>query len=147
MASAAISGTRRAIREMADGTVRVQIDIDPECRRDFFTLFPEIDTRVAIAPLLGTAQAPETTAPPKGGELAKLAGILCNDPDFQLWIVAEHCFHAEAVAADLKPADAAAEIVRMVCEVKSRAELDNDDGAAARFHQRIRKPWRDRSAA
>jgi hypothetical protein len=47
-----ISGTRRAIKEMADGTIRVQIDIDPACRSAFWSLFPSIDMPVAIAPLV-----------------------------------------------------------------------------------------------
>ncbi|HDR9497074.1 TPA: hypothetical protein QDC06_000261 [Burkholderia cepacia] len=47
----AISGTRRAIKEMADGTIRVQIDIDPRFRSAFWTLFPNIDMPVALAPL------------------------------------------------------------------------------------------------
>src|SRR3546814_20450072 len=48
----AISGTRRAMKEMADGTIRVQIDIDPSCRGDFLSLFPNIDMPVALAPLV-----------------------------------------------------------------------------------------------
>jgi hypothetical protein len=37
---------------MADGTIRVQIDIDPTCRGAFWSLFPSIDMPVAIAPLV-----------------------------------------------------------------------------------------------
>src|SRR3546814_11444531 len=47
----AISGTRRAMKEMADGTIRVQIDIDPSCRSDFLSPFPNIDMPVALASL------------------------------------------------------------------------------------------------
>lgn len=47
-----ISGTRRAMKEMADGTVRVQIDIDPRFRAAFFAAFGQIDMPVAIAPLV-----------------------------------------------------------------------------------------------
>lgn len=63
----AISGTRRAIKELVDGTIRVQVDIDPDCRAAFFALFLEIDTRVALAPLRSEAKS----MPPKGGELAR----------------------------------------------------------------------------
>lgn len=136
--SQAISGTRRAIKELVDGTVRVQIDIDPEYRREFFRLFPDIDTRVAIAPLLGSAQAQQTTGSPKGGDLARLAGILCADPDFQLWV--EEQQGADS-AAGLEGEERAAQIVRHVCGVKSRAELDHNAHAAERFHELIRKPW------
>jgi hypothetical protein len=47
----AISCTRRQIKEMADGTIRVSIDIDPRFKSDFHRLFPNIDTPVALAPL------------------------------------------------------------------------------------------------
>lgn len=140
MARAVISGTRRAIKELADGTVRLQVDIDPECRRDFFRLFPEIDTRIALAPLKPDAK--EVAEPEvKGGQLAKAAGMMCSDPAFQRWIVREHAFEAEAIASDLSGTDAAAEVVRLVCGVKSRAELDHNAEAATRFHERVRKPW------
>ena len=47
----AIAGTRRTVRELSDGTIRLQIDIEPRHRRDFFDLLGEIDMPVAIAPL------------------------------------------------------------------------------------------------
>jgi hypothetical protein len=45
----AVTGTRKQIKEMADGTVRVAIDIDPEFKKTFMTEFGEIDTKVVIA--------------------------------------------------------------------------------------------------
>lgn len=51
MTITAISGTRRAIKELVDGTIRVQIDVDPQYRKAFFELLPDIDMPVAIAPL------------------------------------------------------------------------------------------------
>lgn len=47
----AVSGTRRAMRELVDGSIRVQIDIDPAFRDVFLRLFSKIDMPVAIAPL------------------------------------------------------------------------------------------------
>ena len=64
----------------------------------------------------------------KGGELARLAGQLCQSPDFLRFIGME----SEEVAADH---------IRDVCEVGSRADLDHDVTAAARFHEQIRKPF------
>ena len=58
----AISGTRRAIKEMADGTIRVQIDIDPRFRSTFWALFPNIDMPVALAPLEANFEQRDTTA-------------------------------------------------------------------------------------
>ncbi len=65
---------------------------------------------------------------PKGGELARLAGQLCQNPDYLAFIGME----SEEVAADH---------IRAVCEVGSRADLDHDPEAAARFHQHVRLPF------
>lgn len=65
---------------------------------------------------------------PKGGELAKLAGILCSDPKFCEWL-------------DVPDEEGAAAAIRATCGVASRADLDHNPKAAALFHERIRKPW------
>ena len=43
----AITGTRRQMKEMADGTIRVTVDIDMQFKDVFLTNFP-IDTPIAI---------------------------------------------------------------------------------------------------
>ena len=63
MNAVAVSGTRRALRELADGTIRVQIDIDPRFRSDFFELFSEIDCGVALVPLAPGAGVEPVTEP------------------------------------------------------------------------------------
>lgn len=115
------------MKELADGTLRVQIDIDPSFRAQFFEMFGQIDMPVAIAPLVADFEQRETEKP-KGGALAKLAAMLCADTDFQQFL-------------DVKDADEAAKRVRKLCGVKSRAELDNDADAEAEFHKMIRGPW------
>lgn len=62
----AISGTRRAMKEMADGTIRVQVDIDPACRAAFLQLFPNIDMPVAIAPLIAKFEQKQPTKDEEG---------------------------------------------------------------------------------
>lgn len=156
----AVSGTRRAIKELADGTIRVQVDIDPQYRADFFRMFPEIDSAVALAPLVddfdrqpveiqpepGVVEPDPMTDRPKGGPLAKLAGILCADPAFQEWLAKEY-ESLWNVAVKLTGEDGAdgefvaAWIVRHICDVESRAMLDHAPGAAQDFHDKIRKPW------
>ncbi len=137
--ASAVSGTRRAFKELVDGTLRVQIDVDPECRRDFLRLFPDIDTRIAIAPLRPEAKAQAL----KGGELARLAGMLCDDPEFQLWLES-HTDDLPAAIGGAEGAERAAVIVRHLCGVQSRSELDHNPDAAALFHGRIRRPWAER---
>lgn len=126
----AISGTRRAMKEMADGTIRVQIDIDPSCRGDFLSLFPNIDMPVALAPLRADFERAAANEPekPKGGPLARLAGQMCQNPEFLKFIGMD----SESVAADH---------IRDVCGVTSRSELDHNQVAANQFHELIRKPF------
>lgn len=144
MSAVAISGTRRAFKELVDGTLRVQIDIDPEHRKDFLRMFPDIDTRVAIAPLKTKAQSRSEAT--KGGELARLAGILCGDADFQAWAERQFPTLAEQAPHDAFGSDLAAHIVRKACQVQSRAELDHNEMAARLFHDNIRKPWAERKS-
>jgi hypothetical protein len=125
----AISGTRRAMKEMADGTIRVQVDIDPACRGDFLKLFPSIDMPVALAPLVANFEQQPKEPEQKGGELAKLAGIFCQQPEF--W---EFC-------GGLGSAEAARDWILQICDIKSRRELDHNVVAAHIFHQHIRKPY------
>lgn len=63
----AISGTRKAIKEMADGTLRIQIDIEPRDKRLFHKLFPDIDMPVAIAPLKPVAEGLQHASTLPGG--------------------------------------------------------------------------------
>lgn len=132
-----ISGTRRAMKEMADGTLRVQIDIDPRFRAAFFAAFGQIDMPVAIAPLVADFEKREPEAEKaKGGPLAKLAGMLCDDSNF--WDFLTHqCSLDEAIEGPLM----AAEQVRLLCGIESRAELDSNVEAGATFHRTIRGPW------
>lgn len=126
-----ISGTRRAIRERVDGSLVVQVEIDPRFKADFLRLFPDIDAPIALAPLVADFEQREpekVEVTTKGGPLAKLAGMLCNDSDFQRFIEARDSDHA-------------AELIRSLVGVKSRAELDSDMNAAAEFHRVIRSPW------
>lgn len=129
----AISGTRRQMKEMADGTIRVMIDIDPIHRPAFLELFSAIDMPVALAPLVANFEQRNEEEKPKGGALAKLAGILCKDPMF----LAFYGFDDEADAEYH---------VRFVCGIESRAELDHNTEAAATFHRKFRIPFTERPA-
>ena len=84
---------------------------------------------------------PEPTAPepetPKGGMLAKLAGMLCDQPEF--WAFLNRC-NANGGQV-IQNAEDAANFVREVCGVASRAELDHNHYAAERFHMEIRLPY------
>lgn len=159
----AVSGTRRAIKELVDGTIRLSVDISPVDRKAFFDLFPDIDMPIALAPLVddfdrqdepGVVEPDPMTDRPKGGELAKLAGMLCSDPRFQKWMMRSFsCWSTAAtMAATLggeggaDDEDVAAHAVRLICDIESRAELDHNARAAQLFHEKIRKPWMEFAA-
>ncbi|VWC78727.1 hypothetical protein BLA17378_03764 [Burkholderia aenigmatica] len=76
---------------------------------------------------------------PKGGPLARLAGLWANEPVFLEWM---RSIGQPATA----PADAA-EFIRSRCGVESRAFLDHDASAKSRFDQYIRGPYSKHRAA
>lgn len=87
----AIAGTRRKAGELADGTIRVQIDIDPRFKADFHRLFPEIDMPCALAPLaLDFEKSQPVSSPPiipdtkpKKGPYGKEAQVLFQSGFFR----------------------------------------------------------------
>lgn len=82
---------------------------------------------------------PEPAAPetPKGGMLAKLAGMLCDQPEFRAFLNRSPVSGGQVIQS----AEDAANLVRKVCGVASRAELDHNEKAAQIFHQAIRLPY------
>ena len=90
-------------------------------------------------------------AKPKGGDLAKLAGIWCNDSQFYQWI--RPIYDVELGGNGLGHGDLeigydvigwqgfCRHAILYFCGTYSRAELDNDEEAAERFHRLIRIPY------
>jgi len=99
-------------------TIKKSIEASPGC-------FPT-DAPAPDVPAI--AHDPPAREKPKGGPLAKLAGIWCGNPAFWQWCGASD-------------ANEAAAFVKNTCQVSSRAELDHDPAAAALFLERIRKPF------
>ncbi len=143
MSELAVIGTRRAIKELVDGTIRVQVDIDPAHRKQFFDSFGEIDMPVALAPLNPAALSPAPVEPPKPeservkpGPLCMLAVQWCRDEAFQDWIVKRYG-PRNAMPSELM----AKEIMKSRLNIKSRKELDTDLEAQNLFQQIIRLPY------
>jgi len=72
----------------------------------------------------------------KGGEIAKWLGIRCKERAF--WTFLESSCK---IGYFVENEDHAIYCVRNVCQVESRAEIDNDPEAAERFHRLIRGPY------
>lgn len=78
---------------------------------------------------------------PKGGPLAKLAGVWCREPAFWVFLN-DHVMQGYGQEFKKVSDEAGAiEAVHYVCIVKSRAELDHNKQAAARFNEYIREPY------
>ena len=67
---------------------------------------------------------------PKGGELARMAGVFCNDEEFREMI-------------NVNNSEEARSWICLSCEIESRAELDHDPIAANKFHELFRKPFNE----
>lgn len=96
----AIAGTRRSMKELVDGTLRVQIDIDPAYRDEFLKSFSKIDMPVALAPLMADFERntpPEPEAKKRGDWVAALyksgwfnnphvLAVLGTDDAYRAWV-------------------------------------------------------------
>lgn len=89
----------------------------------------------AVLVEIGDDEQPVQPVPhQKGGELAKLAGQFCNNPDFWKFLHAKHGW-ACSMAED------AAKLIRQRCHINSRSELDHKPEAASIFHEQFREPF------
>lgn len=135
-----VQGTTTTVRTMADGALRISIDIDPRYAQLAFSLFGAPGSPVALARLTHeaalTEARKETIERAKGGPLAKLAGQFCADEVFMRWLRKK--YHP----LPQTPEDAA-EIIRRSCRISSRAELDHDKEAADIFHAQFRIPYNE----
>ena len=122
-----IEAVSRQCKTMADGTLRITIDVSPIHARDAFGLFGAPDVPMVLGRLvMDHERNPEPEM--KGGPLAKLAGMWCNDRYFIEWVASNTGMEPD-------------EWIKDVCGIQSKRELDHSDDAAARFHICIRKPY------
>ena len=75
----------------------------------------------------------------KGGALARLAGMRANEPAFLEWL--------SVIDEPARSVDDAAAFIRRACGVESRAQLDHDPVAKARFDRHVRGPYAKYRAA
>lgn len=143
-----IEGTTGTYRSRVDGTLVLQVEIEPRHAQAALSLFSMPGTPMALAALKTAAQQepePEKPVRAKGGLLSQWAALRCQEPAFQTWI--SRTYSGEWNMCEGTPTERAAEVLRHVCEIDSRAELDNDDAAAELFHTAIRGPWQKQHAA
>jgi hypothetical protein len=142
MSDGLIQATSRTVKTMADGTLRLTIDIEPNDAQSAFMLFGQPGAPVVLARLTQEAaqasmrqQAVEPEM--KGGELARMAGVFCKDSKFWDWLEQSHGKHI----IDNHEEEIARAFICEVCLIESRKELDHNHYAAERFHMEIRRPY------
>lgn len=74
---------------------------------------------------------------PKGAALSRAAAMTCNGAKFKRWVASRSGAAPEGVSGQQH----AAQYVRDVCGIASRAELDHNAAAATLFHTAIRIPF------
>ena len=65
----AISGTHRTYSLLADGTLRIKVDIEPRDVAQFHAMFPSGDMPIALAPLVADFEKLPAAERPKGDEV------------------------------------------------------------------------------
>ena len=136
-----IEASSVSIKTMADGTLRISVDVEPRHAQAAFALFGSPGTSMALAALRSVPEpAPAPQAAPKGGQLSHWVALRGEEQEFR-------DFLSEKFRVNVNTPAQAAECVRHVCEVQSRADLDNDPDAAERFHRLIRGPYSKRQIA
>lgn len=153
MSESVIAAAAMRLRTMADGSLRIEVEVEPRDAQAAFAMFGRRGAPMALAALQpGYAAVPDEPAQkkPRGGELSKLAGRWCREPAFAQFIrpVYDRAMGGDGSDwGDVSAADCggmagyARHCILVLCEIGSRAELDHDAEAAAKFNRIIRAPY------
>ena len=134
--TAVIEGASVSVKTMADGTLRLTVDVEPVNAQAAFALFGAPGRAIALAALKDGSAAVKEPVPekPKGGEWAKMAGMWCADPDF--WR-----FCGTQWGEVITNSESASVLMREMVGIASRSELDHDEAALRRFNAVVRQPF------
>jgi hypothetical protein len=134
----AITGTRRSMKELADGTLRVTVDIDMQFKDVFLTNFP-IDIPIAIVRMTQEASAQQlrnniVTQENRMNGLGLFAVRWCKETFFWEWL-------EDNYGEDIDSEEAASDMIKAICKIKTRRELNTNVPAAEFFNKHIRIPY------
>lgn len=161
-----IEASSSGFRSMADGTVRFSFDVEPRDAEAALRLFRTPGTPAVIGRLVAppsplpepsAQQAEPVAAPakPKSGKrvrmrpLCEWAVYRCGEEPFQRWIVGiyDRWLGGDGTGTgDVSPADVggpegfASHAIKVICEVESRKELD-DEPAKTLFLVDVMEPY------
>jgi hypothetical protein len=129
------------VRTMADGTLRLTVDVEPRHAQAAFALFgaPGVPMALAALKVGAAAEAKSDEVEPadeakRDKPIAKWLALRCKESDFRAWAV-----HNGGLLGHSE--EAVAEWCRQVCEVESRGDIDGSPDAEALFHRHIRGPY------
>ena len=132
-------------RTMSDGSLRIEVEIEPKDAQAAFLLFGRPGAPMALAALkegyAAASDEPEEREPekPKGGVLSQWAATRCAEQSFQEWMARE--FAGKWKDGWNAPAERCAYVIRAICQIRSRAELDHNEYSANIFREQIMTPW------
>ena len=136
-APAAIQGDFVDLRFVKGRKVcQIVIEIPIEAGASFVAAFGTPDPSKSVPVAIARLNPECSKAERKGGELARKAGIICNEGAF--W-----AFMKEQSMGAPRNAEEAADALRTTLKIESRADLDHDERAATefRFIESSYKAW------
>jgi len=151
-----IEGSSVALKTMADGTLRISVDVEPRHAQDAFRLFGAPGTAMALAALnqaiLSDDETPaEPPAPAKADKpIAKWLALRCKEPEFQDWLRSRYdrflggdgTGWGDISPTELGGAEAhARHAVLVFCDVDSRGKIDGFPEKEDSFKRRVQAPW------
>lgn len=155
----AIPAASVGVKDMADSSLRITLEFEPRYAKDAFALFGARGTQVAIAALRDGSflEHPEpepnqvddreniesvaaTKIAPRAhiGDACYRSVLWCQEPTFWAFLNQRH----PGLSMHVNSKNSAAEMVKEICDVVSRKELDTDNEANKAFHRLIREPYR-----
>lgn len=150
MSISALQAASAGVKDMADGSLRITIEFEPRYAKDAFALFGARGTQLAVAALRDGSfleQTPVQAAPvadmgnpitrPRMGDACYRTVMWCADGLF--WAFLNDRYARDGSVTDAKEA---ADVVRRVCGITSRKELDTNNDANKAWHRLIREPYR-----
>ena len=135
----AIEGATVNLRTMADGTLRITIDVEPGSAQAAFALFGAPGTPVALAALkVGHALKSDAPAEPKGGPLSQWLAQRCNEVAFREWV-----WQAVPLCGPEPTCDEASDSICGYIGVNRKREIDGDRHAPTNLKTLVMKPYSD----
>ena len=143
----AIPASTVSLKTMSDGTLRISFDVEPSQAQDAFKLFAAPGTQVAIAALKdGSFLAQPATNPEtypdlpqprvQLGDACYSTVLWCNEASFWDFLNSKYVFYGRS-------ATEAGDLVKLICNVISRKDLDTDPEANKTWNREIRQPYAD----